>query len=110
MPIFNSYHIYPEDTFNPNDYPEIATELAALTKGIRFMPGYGKVQATVSFLKNHSVKTEWVKANPVLIEMIRFGAFKVGRIEDMFESCRHNSAFLADYEQYIFDGLNERYY
>lgn len=109
MPIFNGYHIHPGDKFNSVDYPEIAIELAALTKGIRFMPGYGKVQATVSFLKNHSVKTEWVKANPILIEMIRFGAFKVERIENMFESCRDNPMFMKDFERYIHNGLDEKF-
>lgn len=109
MPLFNAYHVHPGDKFNALDYPEIALELAALTKGIRFMPGYGKVNATVSFLKSHAVKSEWVKANPVLINMIRFGAFKVGRIETMFEACRDNPTFMRDFEKYIYEGLNEKF-
>jgi hypothetical protein len=109
MPLFNAYYVYPGDKFNSADYPEIEHELAALTKGIRFMPGYGKVGATVSFLKDHSVKSEWVKANPVLIDMIRFGAFNVMRIEKMFEACRDNPAFLRDFEKYIYNGLDEKF-
>lgn len=108
MPIFD-YQISANDTFKSSDYPELGKELAALAAGIRFMPGYGKVQATVSFLKDHRIQTSFVLANPVLVDMIRFGKFKIGRIESMFESCRDNKSFLADYEKYIHDGLNEQY-
>lgn len=108
MPIFH-YQVSDTDTFNYSDYPELAEELAALAAGIRFMPGYGKVPAAVSFLKDHRIQTSFVQANPILVEMIRFGKFKIGRMEAMFESCRHNKSFLADYEKYIHDGLNEQY-
>lgn len=106
MPLFE-YRISASDTFHSSDYPELAKELEALAAGIRFMPGYGKVQATVSFLKNHSIQTSFVLSNPVLVDMIRFGKFKIAQLESMFESCRHNKTFLADYEKYIYDGLNE---
>lgn len=109
MPIFNTYHVHRADKFHSKDYPEIEIELTAITQAIRFMPGYGKVNATVSFLKNQSVKSEWVKANPVLMKMIRSGTFKVSHIECMFESCRDNPVFLKDFEKYIHTVLDEKF-
>lgn len=109
MPIFNTYAVYPQDVFKPEDYPEITIELDALSKGIRFMPGFGKVRAIVSYLKDRGIQSELVRANPVLINLIRIGSFKVTNIESMFECCRENRAFFRDYEQYIFEGLNEVY-
>lgn len=108
MPIFH-YQVSATDTFNASDYPQLAEELAALTLGIRFMPGYGKVQATVSFLKDHSINTDFVRANPVLVDMIRFGRFKTGCIELMFESCRNNPVFMKDFEKYVYESLNEQF-
>lgn len=105
MPTFHAYPVSATAVFHATDYPEITADLAALAKAIEFMPGYGKVQATVSFLKNHSINTQLVAANPVLVDMIRFGALNISRIELLFESCHHNPAFRRDLETYVRDGL-----
>ena len=93
--------------FNSIDYPQMVDELSKLSKGIRFMPGYGKVEATISFLKDHSIKSEWVKSNPTLVDLIRSNSFQLLHIESLFDLCRDNPLFLRDYEKYINQELHK---
>ena len=97
----NNYAKQSSKGFNSTDYPEMVDELARLAKRIRFMPGYDKVEATVSFLKDHSIKSEFVKSNPLLVSLIRSNSFQLLHIESLFELCRDNPSFLRDYEKYI---------
>jgi hypothetical protein len=87
--------------FSPANYPIAVHELTILIQGISHIPIYYNVEIIVSYLKNHSLKIDWIDANPALTRMITSGFFKTTHLESIFESCRNNKAFLNEFEQYL---------
>lgn len=90
-----------EDLFNPEKTPEMVKELSALNEGTAHTPIYFKAEIIISYLKNHSLKNEWITANPKLTDMMINGFFKTIHIESLFEYCRMNQPFRRSYEKYI---------
>jgi hypothetical protein len=97
----NSTIIKDYQTFSPANYPKAFHELFVLNQGISQIAIYFKVEIIVSYLKDHSLKTDWVEANPALSRMITSGFFKTSHLESLFESCRNNKIFLNDFEEHV---------
>jgi hypothetical protein len=99
----NNYNFTNTNTeqFNPANYPVAMSELSALRSGISETAIYFKVEIVISYLKNHSLQTAWVDANPVLTRMITSGFFKTSNLESLFVTGRNNKIFLKDFEEYI---------
>jgi hypothetical protein len=89
------------EKFSPENYPKAFYELSDLNQGIAHIAIYFKVEIIISYLKNHSLKTDWLEANPALSRMITSGFFQTSNLELLFESCRNNKAFLKDFEDCI---------
>jgi hypothetical protein len=97
----NSTIIKDNEKFNPANYPKAFYELSVLSQGLEHISIYFKVEIIISYLKDHSLKTDWVEANPALSRMVTSGFFKTSHLESLFESCRNNKAFLKDFEDHI---------
>jgi hypothetical protein len=97
----NSTLIKGNEKFDPANYPKAFYELSVLIQGIAHIAIYFKVEIIISYLKDHSLRTEWVEANPALSRMITSGFFKTLNLETLFESCRNNKVFLHDFEDHI---------
>ena len=106
--ITNTAPIKDNEKFSPANYPRAFHELSVLNQGISNVAMYYNVEIIVSFLKNHSLKTTWIEANPALARMITSGFFKTSHLESLFESCRNNKVFLKDFEGYISKQLLKR--
>ena len=89
------------EKFSPANYPFAIHELSVLNQAISHISIYYKVEIIISYLKNHSLKTDWVEANAPLARMITSGFLKTSHLESLFESCRSNKVFLKDFEDYI---------
>lgn len=90
-----------EDVFNADKYPEMAKELKILKEAATRMPVYFKGEIVISYLKSHSIKSEWIRANPELAMFIRNYSSKTTHIESLFEFYRLRQATLNSYEKYI---------
>ena len=90
-----------EEVFYENESPEMMKELSALGKLAAHTPVYFKAEIIISFLKNHSLKNNWIEANPVLAELMISGSSSTKHIESLFESSRGKKDFLLAYESYI---------
>jgi hypothetical protein len=97
----NSTIIKDNEKFDPKNYPGAFQELSVLIQGIAHIAIYFKVEIIITYLKDHSLKTDWVEANPALSRMITSGFFKTLNLESLFESCRNNKVFLKDLEEHI---------
>lgn len=97
----NSIIIKDYEKFSPANYPKAFHELSVLNQGISHIAIYFKVEIIISYLKSHSLKTDWVEGNPALTRMITSGFFKTSHLEALFESCRNNKVFLNDFEEHI---------
>ena len=90
-----------EDIFSPDRSPEMREELLVLNRRITNMPIYFKAEIIISYFKNHSIKTEWVRANPELVRCLLSGSFNTGHIESLFDFCRLKPKYRHSYEGYI---------
>ena len=97
----SAFNIGDLQKFNPNDYPKVVLEITQMLEKIHHIPVYFKRDIIISFLKDHSLKKDWIAANPALTQMFTSGVFVTGNIESLFESCRWNKAFRNDFEAYI---------
>jgi len=95
------YIIKDNEKFSPENHPGVVHELSDLIQEISHTSIYYKVEIIVSFLKDHSLKTAWIEANPALTQMVTSGLFKTSHLESLFESCRRNKAFCNEFEEYI---------
>lgn len=89
------------EVFNPENYPDVITELKAMLTVIDRIPLYYKREIIISYLKDHSIKTNWMEANPELATLMVSGSLKTSSIEALFESCRWNKSFRSNFETYI---------
>jgi len=97
----NDITIKNNEQFNAANYPRAMSEFSTLRSGISEASVYFKVEIVVSYLKNHSLQTEWVDANPALTRMVTSGFFKTSHLESLFASARDNKIFIRDLEEYI---------
>jgi hypothetical protein len=94
------------EKFHPDNYPDMVTELSSILKGISHIPVYYKKDIVISYLKDNSIKTEWIAANPNLAALMTSGTFSTTHTETLFGWCRWNKAFRLELEQYIREKLN----
>lgn len=87
--------------FSAADYPHIRAELSKIVSDLHEFPVYFKKEIIVSYLRDHSIRSEWIAANPLLVKLLTSGALATGQMELLFERCRWNKAFRQDYERYI---------
>ena len=91
-----------EDIFSADRSPEMREELLDLNGKIIDMPVYFKAEIIISYLKDHSIKTEWIKANPTLVKFLLSGSFTTTRhIESLFDFCRLKPNYRKGFESYI---------
>lgn len=106
MPQLNNINIGEMEKFNPDNYPYMVSELKEIVNTLRDVPIYFKMDIVISFLKDHSIKTEWIEANPALIKILTSGILVTGNLEKLFEGCRWNKTFRLDFERYLKSKLN----
>jgi hypothetical protein len=52
------------DVFNAGESADMVKELNALKERTAQIPLYFKTEIIISYLKNHSIKDDWIEANP----------------------------------------------
>jgi hypothetical protein len=87
------------DIFSPDGSPEMKEELLFLNRKISNMPIYFKTEIIISYFKNHSIKNEWITANPELVRFLLSGSFIT--IESLFNFCRLKPNYRRGFESYI---------
>lgn len=97
----NHYNIGEMQRFSAADFPHISAELSKIVSDLHEFPVYFKKEIVVSYLRDHSIKSEWIEANPRLVKLLTSGVLATGQMEMLFERCRWNKPFRQDYERYI---------
>jgi hypothetical protein len=95
------YEIALTDTFREQDYPDIIKELALFRQYTVDLPCVDKATMLISFLRDHSIRSDLVYAHPDLVGCITSRQTVVIHMESLFESCSANNFFRSDFEQYI---------
>jgi len=92
--------------FNPDDFPLVVSEIDFLSLSLRGINSNYKSDIVISYLKDHSIKSTWARANPRVTELLTLTTFPISHIEAIFVSCRQNFNFLNEFEKYFRDRLS----
>lgn len=97
----NKYSIALTDTFREQNYPDVVRELALFKQYTVDLPCVDKAAMLISFLKDHLIQSDLVRAHPDLVGCITSRQTIVIHMENLFAACGANSSFRNDFEQYI---------
>jgi len=98
---YNKFLIKNTDQFDPEYFLSVSEEVANIKERTEHSPSPFKAEIIVSFLKDHSLENDWMKANPDLTELVTSGLLFSGCIESLFDSCRENPVFRQHLEIYL---------
>ncbi len=90
-----------EDIFSADKTPEMVKELSVLKQETAHTPIYFKAEIIISYLKSHSLKNDWIEANPKLTKLMTANSFATTHLESLFAYCRNNLPFQRGYEKYL---------
>ena len=100
--MFNSAYIVSEtDVFDIQNFPAVHRELAIIRQHTVDMYSEHKAEIIISFLKNHMIKSEWVRDHPEIVAMITSGEADIKNLERLFSGCKENAPFVFDLQNYI---------
>lgn len=98
---YSRFLIKDNDQFVPYDFPQIEEDVDVLVASMANLPSVQNTEMLLSFVKDHSMRSDWVSANPVLAEMISTNTLPVKNLEALFASCTKNQPFRQQLEEYI---------
>jgi hypothetical protein len=98
---YKKYVVKDTDEFNASLFPEIGADIASIRKEMYKHSHRLNVDVLISFVKYHSIKSEWANANPVIAEMISSKTLRIGNMEALFSNSKNNPAFQKQFEEYI---------
>src|SRR5436190_2007025 len=90
---YTKYRINTTDSFKADDFPKMVDELTELNNALTNLSGTYKKEIVLSFLKKHSLDSDWIAANPELTGLISSSTFNTGHMESLFESSQTNKQF-----------------
>jgi hypothetical protein len=104
---YSSYNLTDPQHFKVAEYPLVSGELKLLSQALFNIPGAHKADIFISFLKDHYINAAWVADSPSIVRLALSGVLSTSHIERLFTSCRQNTGFLQEFEDYFKDMLSE---
>ena len=106
---YKKYLIKNTDQFDPEYYSFVADELEVMIDQTEHVASSFKAEIIVYFLKDLSLKDEWIAANPELARLVTSKTLSAGNIRALFESCHNNPVFGQQLEAYLKRKIIEKY-
>jgi hypothetical protein len=100
------YLIHNDDHFNIQQFPSLNDKISDAVVVLSGVSEEYRGEMLVSFLKSHSISSEWSANNPEFAGIISSEALPFKDLEDLFESGRNNTAFTGELEAYLKDVFN----
>lgn len=89
------------ERFSISDYPELCAEVAALQSKIAGIQTENSCEIIISFLKDHTIRTEFIASADAVATLIRSSSVDVKHLEDLFVRSRNNKLFQLEFEEYL---------
>ena len=89
------------DEFDINKYPDLSEDLNQISNRTADLPHVFKAEILISFAKTHSLKTEWIMANPKFVALVTSGVLPIANMESLFEASSKHFFFQQQLEQYL---------
>jgi hypothetical protein len=103
--MYQKFLIRETDHFDPSHFPQLQVSLEKIVEQLNREPAGPKAEMLLSFVKDHSINSQFVLNHPKLATMISTKELPTGVMEELFESSRNNPSFKQDLEAYIRSGL-----
>jgi hypothetical protein len=103
--MYHKFQIGEADRFNAAHFPELQTSLAKINGLLNNEAGGPVAEMLLSFVKDHSINSQFVLNHPRLAMLISTKELPVYVMEALFEDSRKNPSFRQDLEAYIRSGL-----
>lgn len=103
--MYQKFLIRETDRFDPTHFPQLQASLEKIVEQLNREPAGPKAEMLLSFVKDHSINSQFVLNHPKLATLISTKELPVGVMEELFESSRNNPLFKQDLEAYIRSGL-----
>lgn len=93
------------EIFEPGRFASIREEIILINERTASLPAAFKANIIVTFLKDHSLSNEWIKANPQLTRSVTGGSLFTGAAEALFEASKGNILFQKQLETFLINQL-----
>jgi hypothetical protein len=98
---YSSYNVTDPQHFKAAEYPRAVAEIELIRQAVVNMPEAYKADIFISYLKDHCINSAWIADNPVVTRQALSGNLSTMHIEKLFNSCRQNTGFLREFEDYF---------
>jgi hypothetical protein len=98
---YQKYLVKDNDQFDPEFFTFVIDDMKLIREQTDHVLPTFKTEIILSFLKNHALEKEWLKANPELTQLINSGSLPTGNIESLFDSCRNKPIFRQQMEAFF---------
>lgn len=99
--LISRYRIKDDDQFVPIEFPQIEEDVDLIVASMANWPTPQKTEMLLSFVKDHSMRSEWVSTNPELADMICTKTLPIKNLEALFASSTKNLLFRKQLEDYV---------
>jgi hypothetical protein len=103
---YSKFLVKAEDQFNSFNYPLLVQDLDQINEASVNVPHTLRAEILISFTKHHSLKNDWIAANPKFAALITSGALPIGNIASLFEASSKNSLFQKQLELFLQQSIN----
>lgn len=105
MSMYQKFLIRETDHFNPAQFPQLQASLEKIVEQLNREPAAPKAEMLLSFVKDHSISSQYVQDHPSVASLISTKALPLGVLEDLFEASRNNPTFKRQLEEHIRHGM-----
>lgn len=98
---YHKYLIKSSDHFEASNFPGVDENLNLIVSELKDKPQNFQIEMLLSFLKGHSINTEYVNSNPQLAALISSKILSFKNLEALFESSQNNPVFRQELELYV---------
>lgn len=101
MFIRQQYRLNDTESFVASRFPELEVSLRQIMEQLASVPAGPKSEMILSFVKDHSIRSQQVNDHPQLANLISSKTLPLQVMETLFESSRQNNLFRMQLEDYI---------
>ena len=91
--------------FNIDDFANLKKDINTISNNLSQINKEYAVDIIISFTRDHAIKTEWIKCNPTVNNLVTKKKIPLDLIEYIFKESRNYPRFRIDFENYIKDQL-----
>ena len=104
--MYHKFQIEEANRFDAAHFPELQTSLKNIVELLNNETGGPVADMLLSFVRNHSINSQFVLNHPRLAMLISTKDWPVHVMEALFEDSKENPLFRQDLEAYIRSGLS----